>query len=613
MTVAAIPGLDQAPTTHEPLLAWVRRVADLTAPDRVVWCDGSEREWRSLTDTLVETGTLVRLPDKPTSFWCATAPDDAGPAREHTFVCSRDEADAGPTNSWMDPLDAKIMLTEHYRDCMAGRTMYVVPFCLGPLTAGKPVLGVQITDSPYVVASMRLTTRVGSDALALFSPDTAPRTGFVRCLHSVGAPLKPGRTDVPWPSDHTRYVSHFPEERMVWSYGSGHVDRTSVALRLASVIGRDDGWLAEHMAILKLTSPENNVHYLAAAFPSGCGKTTLAMLEPSIPGWTIELVGDDIAWLRFGTDGRLYAINPETGVSGLAPGTGWETNPNAMRTLHRGNTIYTNTARTDDGDVWWEGHSQAPPDHLTTWQRTDWTLATDWARGTPTAHPDARFTTPIRQCPVTAPEWSNPRGVPISAILFGGRRSSTVPLVAESRDWQHGVFLGATLFTETTTETTTAGAGEVRRDPMAMHPYLGYHVGDYLQQWTDTGNSSTGAVTLPKIFSVNWFRRDNSGRLLWPGFGENARVLKWIVERLDNHDTDAASAVETPAGWVPTPTALDLDGLDIAAEDIQAALAVDPDEWRAELPLIEKWFTTFVDRLPTPLRDELDKLRHRLA
>jgi phosphoenolpyruvate carboxykinase (GTP) len=602
MTVAAIPGLDPAPTTHEPVLAWVRRVAELTTPDRVVWCDGSERERRSLTDTLVEAGTFTRLPDKPDSFWCATDPDDAAPAQEHTFVCSRDEADAGPTNTWMDPLDAKILLTEHYRDCMTGRTMYVVPFCLGPLGDDNAAVGVQITDSAYVVVSMHLTTSVGTAALALLSSGS----GFVRCLHSVGAPLKPGQADVPWPCDRIRYVGCFPEERMVWSYGSGHLDRTGVSLRLATVTARDEGWLAEHMAILKLTSPENRVHYLAAAFPADCGTTTLAMLEPAVPGWTIELVGDDVAWLRFGADGHLYAVNPDTGIFGRAPGTGWLTNPNAMRTLHRGNTIYTNVALTDDGGVWWEGYAQAPPDHLTTWQHQDWTLARDWARGTPTSHPDARYTTPIHQCPVTAPERSNPRGVPISAILFGSRRSTTIPLVAQSRDWQHGVFLGATLFTET----TTAGASEVRPDPMAMHAHLGYHVGDYLQHWLDTGTGADPAL-LPKIFSVNWFRRDNTGRLLWPGFSENARILKWIVERLDSHDT--GSAVETPVGWVPTPSALDLDGLDIAAEDVQAALTVDLDEWRAELPLIEKWFTPIIDRLPTPLRDELDKLRHRLA
>lgn len=600
MTAAAIPGLDHVPTTHEPLLAWVRRVAELTTPDRVMWCDGSEREWRSLTDALVEAGTFVRLREKPNSFWCATDPDDAAPAAEHTFVCSRDEADAGPTNRWMDPLDMKIMLTEHYRDCMAGRTMYVVPFCMGPLTAGKPMLGVQITDSAYVVASMHLTTRVGGDAGALFSPDTEPGTGFVRCLHSVGAPLKPGQTDVPWPSDHVKYVSHFPEERMVWSYGSGHVDRTGVSLCLASVIARDQEWFAEHMAILKITSPENRVHYIAAAFPAACGKTTLALLEPDIPGWKIELVGDDIAWLRLGIDGRLHAVNPETGISGLAPGTGWQTNPNAMRTLHRGNTIYTNVALTDDGDVWWEGHSQAPPDHLTTWQRQDWTLAKDWATSQLSAHQNARYHTPISQCPVTAPEWSNPRGVPISAILFGSRRSSTAPLVVESRDWQHGVFLGANLLSETTTD----GAEELLRDPMAMLPHLGYHVGDYLQHWLNTSGA-----TPPKIFSVNWFRRDAEGRLLWPGFRANTRVLTWIVERLDN----TAAATETPVGWVPTPTALNLAGLDLPLKDIQAALTVDVDEWRAELPLIEKWFATIGDRLPTGMHDELDKLRHRLA
>lgn len=600
MTVTAIPGLDQAPTAHEKLLSWVRRVADLTTPDRVVWCDGSEREWQTLTDRLVEAGTFTRLRDKPNSFRCVSDPRDATEAEDRTFVCSRDEADAGPTNNWMDPLDAKILLTEHYRDCMTGRTMYVIPFCLGPLTAGKPVLGVEITDSEYVAVAMRVMTRMGSRALALFGPDT----DFVRCLHSVGAPRTPGQSDVPWPSDRIKYIAHFPEDRMIWSYGTGHGLGRNAVLRHASVIARDEGWLAEHMAVLKLVSPEKTVHYLAAAFPDGCGTTTLAMLEPSLPGWQIETLGDDVAWLRFGTDGRLYALNPETAFFGTAPGTGWQTNPNAMRTLHHGNSIFINVALTDDGGVWWEGYSQAPPDHLTTWRGEDWTLARDWARDKVTAHPDARYRTPIAQCPIAAPEWDDPDGVPLSAILFGGRRTTTVPLVAEARDWQHGVFLGATLSSETAT------AVAARRDPMAMRPYLGYHIGDYLQQWLDASRHAD-PERLPKIFTVNWYRQAVDGHLLWPGFTDNARVLNWIVARIENRGERAA--VETPIGWIPPATALDLDGLAAPLTDVQAALTVDLDEWRAELPLIEQWFAVIGDRLPSALQDELDKLRHRLG
>ncbi len=615
-SAVTIPGLDQAPTTHQPLLDWVRETAALTTPERVVWCDGSREEWQALTQTLVEAGTFVRLSQKPNSFWCVSDPDDVARVEDRTFICSKDEADAGPTNNWMDPLDTKIVMTEHYRGCMAGRTLYVIPFCMGPLTADQPQLGVQITDSPYVVVSMHIMTRMGTKALTLFDDGTDNGTDnaaeFVRCLHSVGAPLKPGHEDVPWPCDTTKYISHFPEDRMIWSYGSGYggnalLGKKCYALRIASVIARNEGWLAEHMLILKLTSPAEKVHYVAAAFPSSCGKTNLAMLEPAIPGWKAETLGDDIAWLRFGSDGRLYAVNPEAGFFGVAPGTGWKTNPNAMRTLYCGNSIFTNVALTDDGDVWWEGYSQAPPDHLTTWTRDDWTLTTDYAEGRLAAHPNSRYCTPIAQCPIAAPEWNDPQGVPISAIFFGGRRATTIPLVVQSRDWQHGVFLAATLSSETTAA-ATGQVGVVRRDPMAMLPFIGYHVGDYLQHWLDTGDHAH-ATQLPKIFYVNWFRSGTDGRFLWPGFSENSRVLKWAIDRIDG----TATATETPIGLVPTPEALDLDGLDTPSEDVQAALAVDPDEWRAEIPLIEQWLATIGDKLPSSLRDELEDLQHRLA
>jgi phosphoenolpyruvate carboxykinase (GTP) len=604
MTAATTTGLDQQPTTHERLLAWVRQVADLTTPDRVVWCDGSDEEWRTLTGKLVKAGTFVRLQQKPNSFWCASDPSDVARVEDRTFICSTYEADAGPTNNWMDPIDMKVIMTEHYRGSMAGRTMYVIPFCMGPLSAEKPMLGVEITDSEYVVASMRIMTRIGSKALALFGDDAE----FVRCLHSVGAPQKPGEKDVPWPCDRTKYISQFPEERMIWSYGSGYggnalLGKKCYSLRIASVIAREEGWLAEHMLILKLTSPGNKVHYIAAAFPSACGKTNLAMLEPSIPGWKVETLGDDIAWMRFGDDGRLYAVNPENGFFGVAPGTGWKTNPNAMRTLYKGNSIFTNVALTDDGDVWWEGYSEAPPDHLTTWKRENWTLASDEL----TSHPNSRYCTPIAQCPITAPEWDDPNGVPISAIFFGGRRATTVPLVIESRDWQHGVFLGATLSSETTAA-ATGQVGVVRRDPMAMLPFIGYHAGDYLQHWIDTGKDAD-AAKLPKIFYVNWFRREADGRFLWPGFSENSRVLKWAIERIEG----TAPALDTPIGWVPTTSALDLDGLGSPLADIEAALKVDLDEWRAEIPLIEQWFVTIGDRLPTALRHEITALQLRLA
>ncbi|MGI9063097.1 MAG: phosphoenolpyruvate carboxykinase (GTP) [Pseudonocardiaceae bacterium] len=608
-----------ASTSHPKLLAWVREIADLTTPDRIVWCDGSEDEWSRMTARLVEAGTVVPLEQKPNSFWCASDPSDVARVEERTFICSVDERDCGATNNWMHPDQMKKIMTDLYRGCMRGRTMYVIPFCMGPLGTEKPMLGVELTDSEYVVCSMKIMTRMGAAALERFGEDAA----FVGCLHSVGAPLAPGEADVPWPCNDTKYITQFPEERTIWSYGSGYggnalLGKKCYALRIASVMARDEGWLAEHMLILKLISPEQQTYYVTAAFPSACGKTNLAMLEPTIPGWKVETLGDDIAWMRFGEDGRLYAVNPEYGFFGVAPGTNWKTNPNAMRTLEQGNSIFTNVALTDDGDVWWEGMEDRP-EHLTSWQHEDWTPA-DGEAGTPSSHPNSRYCTPMAQCPVLAPEWDDAAGVPISAIIFGGRRATTVPLVNEAFDWQHGVFLAATLSSEKTAA-AVGNLGEVRRDPMAMLPFMGYNVGDYFQHWIDVGKGAD-AQQLPKIFYVNWFRRGDAeidsaghprpGRFLWPGFGENSRVLKWIIERMEG----TAAATETAIGRVPTPDQIDLDGLDTheaPVVDVAASLQVDLDEWRAEIPLIEEWFGKVGDALPTSMRDELEALKQRLA
>ncbi len=603
------------------MLAWVDEVSTLTRPDRVVWCDGSEAEWQQLTDQMVEAGTLVRLAEdkKPNSFWCASDPSDVARVEDRTFICSRDEADAGATNNWMDPVEMKARMTALYDGSMRGRTMYVIPFCMGPLTAESPMFGVEITDSPYVVCSMRIMARMGSAVLeAMGGSDTEPGAYFVPCLHSVGAPLEPSQADVPWPCNDTKYITQFPEERTIWSFGSGYggnalLGKKCFSLRIASVMGRDEGWLAEHMLILKLTSPEQAVHYVAAAFPSACGKTNLAMLEPTIPGWKVETLGDDIAWMRFGDDGRLWALNPEHGLFGVAPGTGWATNPNAMRTIAAGNSLFTNVALTDDGDIWWEGMTEQPPAHLTDWKGRDWapfdeTDAHDEQEHEPSSHPNSRFCTPITQCPILAPEYDDPRGVPISAILFGGRRKTTIPLVYEARDWVHGVFIGATLSSETTAAATGV-VGVVRRDPMAMLPFIGYDAGDYLGHWVDMGKGAD-ASKLPKIFYVNWFRRDADGGFLWPGYGENGRVLKWVVERLEGR----AAAVETAIGLVPTAESLDVDGLDLTPEQVEAVLRVDHDEWRAELPQIQDWFDTIgTDTVPAMLLTELDGLRARLG
>jgi phosphoenolpyruvate carboxykinase (GTP) len=606
MTVATVPGIDQTPTSNVRLLTWVRETAELMEPDRVVWCDGSDAEWDRVTTDLVNAGTFRRLnaEKKPNSFWAASDPDDVARVEERTFICSAEPAGAGPTNNWVDPAEMKSTMSELYRGAMHGRTMFVIPFCMGPLDAEPPMLGVEITDSEYVVASMRIMTRMGAAVLPLFD-EVDDR--FVRCLHSVGAPLEDGQDDVPWPCNPDKYISHFPETREIWSYGSGYggnalLGKKCYALRIASAIAHDEGWLAEHMLILKLISPEEKAYYIAAAFPSACGKTNLAMLQPTVPGWRAETLGDDIAWMRFGADGRLYAVNPEYGFFGVAPGTNWQTNPNAMRTIDKGNSLFTNVALTDDGDVWWEG-LEGDPQHLLSWTGKDWTPDSEEEA----AHPNSRYTTPIAQCPVLAPEWEDPQGVPISAIVFGGRRASTVPLVTEARDWQHGTFIGATL----SSETTAAAAGEVgtvRRDPMAMLPFLGYDAGTYFQHWIDVGKGAD-AAKLPKIFYVNWFRRGDDGRFLWPGFGENSRVLKWMVQRLEG----TAEATETAIGYVPDPDQLDLDGLDADRADLAEALEVDLAEWKAEIPLIEEWFETVGDSLPTSMRDELESLKLRLG
>ena len=590
-------------TTHAELKAWVDEVAALTTPDEVVWVEGTDEEWDRLTTGLVEAGTFVKLNEdkKPNSFWAASDPSDVARVEDRTFICSQEEHDAGFTNNWRAPADMKAEMTDLYRGCMKGRTMYVIPFVMGHLNADVPMYGVELTDSAYVVVSMKIMARIGTPVLRAMEEQQA---GFVKGLHSVGAPLADGQADVSWPCSTTKYIAHFPETREIWSYGSGYggnalLGKKCYSLRIASAMARDEGWMAEHMLILKLTSPKGSTHYIAGAFPSACGKTNLAMIDPTLEGWSAEMVGDDIAWMRFGPDGRLYAVNPEFGLFGVAPGTGEHTNPNAMRTVEKGNSIFTNVARTDDGDVWWEGMTKEAPAHLIDWHGNDWTPES----GVVSSHPNSRFCTPAKQCPMMAVEYDEPNGVPIDAILFGGRRKTTVPLVYESRDWNHGVFVGATLSSETTAAATGA-VGVVRRDPMAMLPFIGYNAGDYVGHWLEIGKQAD-AAKLPKIYQVNWFRRDNEdGSFLWPGFGDNARVLKWIIERLDG----SAEGVETPVGIVPKAEAIDRTGLDMTLEQVQKALAVDPAEWAAEAALIGEWLEKFGDDLPSQMRDEYNTL-----
>lgn len=588
---------------HAQLVNWVKEISALTQPDQVQWCTGSASEWEEITSSLVDSGTLVRLKKKPNSFWCASDPTDVARVEDRTYICSVNESDAGPTNNWVEPNEMKSAMTELYRGSMRGRTMYVIPFCMGPLSAPDPMFGVQITDSAYVVASMHIMTRMGSEVLEAMGSDGK----YVPALHSLGAPLAEGQKDVKWPCNETKYITHFPEERMIWSYGSGYggnalLGKKCYSLRIASVIGRDEGWLAEHMLILKVTPPSGKSHYLAAAFPSACGKTNLAMLEPTLPGWKVETLGDDIAWMRFGKDGRLYAVNPEYGFFGVAPGTGWTTNANAMRTIEHGNSIFTNVALTDDGDVWWEGMTEEEPAHLIDWKLRDWTPG----NGELSSHPNSRFCTPASQCPIIASEWEDPAGVPISGIFFGGRRKTTIPLVVQSRNWEHGVFMGATLSSETTAAATGA-VGVVRRDPMAMLPFIGYHVGDYFKHWLSMGKKHNESQ-LPKIFYVNWFRRSTTGKFLWPGFGENSRVIKWAIEQIEGANTSVESAI----GLIPSPGAIDVNGLESSPEDMNEVLSVNIDEWQAEIPLIDEWFEKIGEKLPREMADQFEILKNGL-
>ena len=599
MKVSTTDGL-----TLAALSTWIEEIHLLTGARDVRICDGSKAEWDELTSELVDAGTLVRLKKKPNSFWCASDPSDVARVEDRTFICSLDKDDAGPTNNWMAPAEMKSIMTDLYRGSMKNRTMYVIPFCMGPINSKDPKFGVQITDSAYVVISMHIMTRMGSEVLAALQK----RGEFVKALHSVGAPLADGQKDVAWPCSDTKYISQFPEDRMIWSYGSGYggnalLGKKCYSLRIASVIGRDEGWLAEHMLILKVTTPANRVHFIAAAFPSACGKTNLAMLDSKLPGWKVETLGDDIAWMRFGDDGRLYAMNPENGFFGVAPGTGWTTNANAMRTVEKGNSIFTNVALTDDGDVWWEGMTETPPAHLTDWKHRDWTPE----NGELSSHANSRFCTPASQCPIIADEWDDPAGVPISAIFFGGRRKTTIPLVVQSRDWEHGVFMGATLSSETTAA-ATGQVGVVRRDPFAMLPFIGYHVGDYIKHWLTIGKR-TEASKLPKIFYVNWFRRGADGRFLWPGFGENMRVIKWAIEQIEGN----ISSSETPLGLVPAPGALDTAGISVSEADIAEASLVNKAEWVEELPLIDTWFATIGEKLPEQMEHQLNLLKANVS
>ncbi|NWF50469.1 MAG: phosphoenolpyruvate carboxykinase (GTP) [Ignavibacteriaceae bacterium] len=589
---------------NKKLQNWVNEITQMCKPDKVHWCTGSEEEYNLLADLLVQNGTFTKLNEKirPNSFCAQSDPDDVARVEDRTYICSLSKEDAGPTNNWEEPVKMKSILQNLFNGSMKGRTMYVIPFSMGPLGSNISYIGIQLTDSPYVVCNMKIMTRIGDKVLeALGEGD------FVHCLHSVGAPLEKNQKDVPWPCNKTKYIVHFPEEKQIWSYGSGYggnalLGKKCFALRIASVMAKEEGWLAEHMLIVGITSPQGDKKYIAAAFPSACGKTNLAMLTPTLPGWKVETVGDDIAWMKFGSDGRLYAINPEAGFFGVAPGTSETTNPNAMKTMNE-NSIFTNVAITPEGDVWWEGMTNKKPPLLKNWLGHDWTPESNEKA----AHPNSRYTIPANQCPTIDPNWEDPKGVPISAILFGGRRADFIPLVFQAFNWQHGTFLGSIISSEITAA-AVGNFGKVRHDPFAMLPFCGYNMGDYFQHWIDIGKM-TDAEKLPKIFYVNWFRKDENGRFIWPGFGENIRAIKWIFERIDNKPDNF---VESAIGILPKADSLDLTGLEISNESLREILTIKRNKWIDEVTNIRNYYKIFGDKMPSALIDELDNLESRL-